>query len=100
MEIGYTFKRTTTCSPIQRRASLCDDKKTYVYDYGPSTEFGNLSWVGVANPVWDFDGYDVVCVTYPPTSESWYVITPNAEHCFTKEMLRPITGNEVQNLSR
>ena len=59
VEIGYTFRRSTTCSPIKRRASLSEDRKTYVYDYGPSTEFGNFSWASIANPVWEFAGYNV-----------------------------------------
>jgi hypothetical protein len=63
MKIGYSFKRTTTCSPIQRRGSLSADKKTYEYEYGSSSEFGNLSWISPANPEWEFAGYNVKLVT-------------------------------------
>jgi hypothetical protein len=56
---GYSFVRTTICSPIQRRVSLSSDGKTHVYDYGSSKEFGNHSWASAANSTWQFAGYNV-----------------------------------------
>ena len=62
VDIGYTFRRTTTCSPIQRRVSLSEDQQTYLYEYGASTKYGNVTWISSANPIWEFAGYNVAWV--------------------------------------
>jgi hypothetical protein len=61
--VGYTFNRTTTCSPIQREGYYDDSEDGLIYfNYGPHkglTE-GNLSWVSIPlHPPWDGPGYQV-----------------------------------------
>ncbi|KAH7410672.1 hypothetical protein BKA64DRAFT_661498 [Cadophora sp. MPI-SDFR-AT-0126] len=70
VNVGYSFKRTTICSPIQPRASLSSDRKTYVYDYGVSKEFGNHSWASAANHTWEFAGYNVATLFYKRSASS------------------------------
>lgn len=62
VERGYTFKRKTTCSPIRRRASLSQDENSYEYDYGNTTDYGNLTWTSPAETSWNFAGYNVASV--------------------------------------
>ncbi|PVH74852.1 hypothetical protein DL98DRAFT_603068 [Cadophora sp. DSE1049] len=70
VNIGYSFKRATICSPIRRRASLSSDRKTYVYDYGLSKEFGNHSWASAANHTLEFAGYNVATLFYKRNASS------------------------------
>jgi hypothetical protein len=59
VDIGYTFNRITTCSPIQRRVSVSEDGMFYDYEYGNTTGHGNLTWRSPVNTSWEFSGYNV-----------------------------------------
>lgn len=56
---GYFLKRTTVCTPLKRRIVHSEDKKWYYYNYGTTPEVGSKTWRSLAEPLWQFPGYNV-----------------------------------------